>query len=88
MIVRTDPKFDKHYIMRIASNKKLDKQFQVRIRLLSSDPKHPLLKLHKLSGNLENLYSFSITGDIRVLFEKISDNEIMLRDIGSHNQVY
>lgn len=88
MIVKTDPKFDKHYLKRIASNRKLNFQFQNRFQIFTHNPKHPLLKTHRLSGTLENLYSFSVTGDIRVIFEYISNEEVVFRDIGSHNQVY
>jgi len=37
---------------------------------------------------MKGFYAFSITGDIRVIYQKISDEEIILVDIGSHNQVY
>lgn len=88
MIINADPKFVKHYKKRILSNAKLDSQFQNRLKLLAENPTHPLLRLHRLSGKLCGFFSFSVTGDIRVLFEEISENEILLRDIGSHNQVY
>ena len=42
---------------------------------------------HKLIGSLEGFRSFSITGDIRVVYRK-DGAEIELYDIGTHNQVY
>ncbi|TRZ48514.1 hypothetical protein D4S03_09755 [bacterium] len=88
MIAEYSKRFNKNFRKRIASNPKLASQFINRLQLLANDPSHPTLKLHKLTGKLNHLHSFSLTGDIRVLFEKISDKEIFLYDIGSHNQVY
>ncbi len=88
MIVGYSKAFNKSFQKRIAFDSKLVSQFLNRLQILLNNPTHPLLKLHKLSGSLGNLYSFSVTGDVRVLFEKVSDDEILLRDIGSHNQVY
>lgn len=47
-----------------------------------------LLKIHELKGDLDGYFAFSVTGDIRAIFQKISEEEIILVDIGSHNQVY
>ncbi|HBC44765.1 TPA: hypothetical protein DCZ81_01220 [Candidatus Collierbacteria bacterium] len=70
------------------SNKNLVAKFNSRLKLFISNPKHPLLKNHGLVGRKQGLYSFSVTGDIRVVYRKISDDEIILIDIGTHNQVY
>lgn len=52
-----------------------------------SDPKQALLNDHALHGDLEGYRSFSVTGDIRVVY-KIEGETIKLFDIGRHNQVY
>ncbi len=47
-----------------------------------------ILKTHKLSGRLKDLWSFSLSGDIRVIFDKIVKEIIILVDIGSHSELY
>ena len=80
-------KFLKNYRKRIAPNQKLAKEFERRLKLFLENPKHPLLKNHRLVGRKSQYWSFSITGDIRVVY-RIVGNDIWLYDIGSHNQVY
>jgi mRNA interferase YafQ len=48
---------------------------------------------HKLSGNLEGLWSCTVAYDCRIIFSFSEDEEyleviILLIDIGSHDQVY
>lgn len=80
--------FLKHFKKRIVRNQKLSSEFDKRIILFSEDKNYPVLKNHRLSGIKSHLRSFSITGDIRVLYQQISDGEVILIDIGSRNQVY
>ncbi|OGK25670.1 hypothetical protein A2954_04545 [Candidatus Roizmanbacteria bacterium RIFCSPLOWO2_01_FULL_37_12] len=80
-------KFKKSYKKRILFNKNLEEQVDERIIRFSENPADPLLKDHALKGKLAGLRSFSITGDIRIVYKKESDL-IILYDIGSHNQVY
>ena len=63
------------------------------LRLLAKDPFTPSLKSHKLSGNLDGLWSCSVAYDCRIIFRFSEDGEflemiILLVDIGSHDQVY
>lgn len=39
-----------------------------KLELFINDPFHPQLRTHKLSGNLKDLWSFSIEYDLRVVF--------------------
>lgn len=57
------------------------------IILLSEYPPAMSLKVHKLTGDLKNKWAFSLTHDLRVVFEK-RNNEIWFLDIGSHDEVY
>ena len=57
--------------------------------LLKDNPRHPSLRLHKLSGDLSGLYSVSINMQYRITIElEIRENEIILVNIGSHDDVY
>ncbi len=59
------------------------------LRKLSVDPFDRSLKLHSLKGNLSEFYAVSLTYEYKiVLFLKIVDGEIVLFNIGTHDEVY
>ena len=68
-------------------NSSLDKKFKERLKLFIEDQNSAILKDHKLKGKKSKYRAFSITGDVRVVYEKVADG-ILLHDIGTHNQVY
>ena len=56
---------------------------------LQSDPFQTHLELHPLSGKLEGCYAVSLTHSFRItLTLMISAKEIILLDVGSHDEVY
>lgn len=81
-------KFKKSYKKRIARYESLIRQLDERLKLFEINPAEPVLKDHALKGNFKGLRAFSITGDIRIIYKKITDDLIMFYDIGTHNQVY
>ena len=63
--------------------------YQKSLELLSLNPHHSSLRLHRLEGKLKNLYSISIHLKYRITFEFILDNEkILLINIGNHRTAY
>ncbi len=82
------PVFQKNYKRLFKHNSSRQILFQQKISLFLQDQFHPQLHTHKLSGNLKEFYSFSIEYDLRVLFYFASENEIVLDNIGSHDEVY
>ncbi|MGR3309192.1 MAG: type II toxin-antitoxin system RelE/ParE family toxin, partial [Candidatus Brocadiales bacterium] len=58
---------------RRAFKKRIDKEperlFWKKMEVFRSNPYEPSLKTHKLSGELEGLWSFSINHDVRVIFK-------------------
>jgi len=46
------------------------------------------LRTHKLSGELTGMWAFSVSYDYRVVFRFISEKEVLLIDIGGHDEVY
>ena len=66
-------------------NPKLWLKVRKTLRLLSSDIKHPSLKLHKLSG-LE-YWSVSIDKSYRIKI-KITDKYIFCVKFGTHDEIY
>lgn len=67
---------------------KIRKQTKERLAILIEDEINPMLKNHKLHGDYSEYRSINITGDIRVVYQKISLNHIFLIAIGSHSQLY
>ena len=88
MLVEFHPNFKKSYQKRIKNHPKLERRFKQRLELFKKNSSSPTLKNHKLTGSKNKYMSFSITGDIRVIYIKLSTNTALFLDIGSHNQVY
>lgn len=64
-------------------------QYRKTLELLELDPYHPSLRLHSLEGRLKGLSSVSINVSYRIALElEIQDEEIILINIGNHDQVY
>gem|GEM_PF-151615 len=57
------------------------------LRRFAIDPEDPLLRTHKLKGDLDRYWSFSVDDDLRVLFRWEGD-EAFLVNLGSHDEVY
>jgi mRNA-degrading endonuclease YafQ of YafQ-DinJ toxin-antitoxin module len=67
----------------------IHRQYQKTLELLELDPHHPTLRLHGLQGRLSGLSSVSINISYRIVLEMvIRDNDIILIDLGNHDQVY
>ena len=58
------------------------------VKKLKEDPFQSSLKTHKLSGSLKGYYSCSITYSDRVIFLFLSGDDLVITDIGSHDDVY
>lgn len=80
--------FDRAYRKRISNNPILRRKFKRSILLFEEDPFHPSLQTHKLSGKLKGLHAFTIDYDCRVVFQFLSQDKVLLIDIGSHDEVY
>jgi len=59
------------------------------LRKLERDPNDPALRLHALRGKLEGKQAVSLTYSYRLVVKiEITESEIILHDIGSHDEVY
>lgn len=64
-------------------------QYRKTLELLEINPRHPSLRLHPLKGKLAGLHSISINIGYRITLEMvISEQEIILINIGAHDGVY
>jgi len=83
-----DRGFKKIYKKKIKNDNELKKRFWDAMELFSKNPFNPILRTHKLTGKLEGLWAFSVAFDCRVIFKYLDKNEILLIDIGGHDEVY
>ncbi len=83
-----DPGFKKAYQKKIKTDDNLKKKFWKTMKLFSSNPFSKQLRTHKLTGTLKGLWAFSVDYDTRIIFSFLTDDEILLIDIGSHDEVY
>ena len=73
----------------IKRHPELKKTYLKTLQLLEVNPFHPSLRLHGLQGKLKHLHSVSINLSYRLTLElQITDKEIILIDVGSHDEVY
>jgi len=56
--------------------------------LFSQQPDSPSLGLHKLKGNLKDVWSFSIENNLRIIVDLKNPDKVLFIDIGTHDQVY
>ncbi len=86
--VAFSPAFKRSFRKRLKHNHKLQDRFWVRLDCFIQDPFDPQLKTHKLTGQLKELWSFSVEHDVRVIFYFANEANAVLVDIGSHDEVY
>ena len=82
MKILYSPKFQKKYkklpsqIQNLAENKR---------KVFRKEPFHPTLKTHKLHGELNGCWSFSINYKYRIVFEFLGEDIIKFHSIGDHD---
>ncbi|MFH1253745.1 MAG: type II toxin-antitoxin system mRNA interferase toxin, RelE/StbE family [Candidatus Uhrbacteria bacterium] len=78
------------YSRRFAQDlKNLSKEIIVSViekeKIFKNNPLHPSLRLHGLQGKLNGLWSISISGSYRIIFERKVDGGIFFITIGKHD---
>lgn len=64
-------------------------QFEAVLKQLEVDPHAPRLRLHALTGRHKDKHAASLTYEHRIiLILRITAKEIVLLDIGTHDEVY
>lgn len=63
-------------------------QINKQLKLFKINPKHQSLRIHKLSGKLQNRWSISIGRSIRMIYIQLNKDEAYFIAIGSHDNVY
>ena len=85
--IRRSQLFEKHFKKRVSPHIKRVNQFEERLRLFMAGERGYPLHDHQLTGKLADLRSFSVAGDMSVIYEEL-DDAYMFLDIGTHSQVY
>jgi addiction module RelE/StbE family toxin len=71
----------------------LNKDIEETLRVLVRDPFAPQLETHKLKGKLSGSWACTVGYDLRIVFDfvksrKQKEDDILLFEIGTHDEVY
>jgi mRNA-degrading endonuclease YafQ of YafQ-DinJ toxin-antitoxin module len=81
--------FDRRARKFLTKHPDLRPRFAETLAKLAEDPFQPGLRLHALSGKLQGIQAVSLTYSYRItLTLRIAEQEILLIDIGGHDEVY
>lgn len=80
------PTFRKQLKQLQKKDKKLFEKIKKQFSLFKLNSRHPSLRIHKLKGELKDVWSLSVTMDFRLLF--VEDTVYYFFDLGTHDQVY
>ncbi len=80
-------KLDKEFKKVKYQNNQLAQKIEKQLGLFQQNHLHPSLKVHKLSGNLDDVWSISVDTHIRMTYILDNGSAIFI-DIGTHDQVY
>ena len=61
--------------------------FRAALRRFAADPRDPLLRTHRLQGDLDGYWVFAVDDNLRVLFRWDRDVATLVT-IGTHDEVY
>ncbi|MBE9037691.1 type II toxin-antitoxin system YafQ family toxin [aff. Roholtiella sp. LEGE 12411] len=88
MEVSFSSSFRRAFKKRIKGNVDLETRFWQKVEQFVIDPFDQSLKTHKLSGKLNEFWSFKVDYDERVLFYFTESGNVVFVDIGNHDEVY
>ena|SRR3990172_10725284 len=87
--IRITGKFDKSLEDLLNNSEpELENTIKQRIKLFRTDPQDTRLENHPLTGRLKDNSTFSITEDIRIVYEWLGKTTVRFLAIGSHIKVY
>lgn len=87
------PSFRRAYKQHTRKRPQLHEKIMSVLQLLIAGTANPSLNTHKLHGELDGLYACSVEYDLRIVFDivenpKTKEKEVLLIDIGTHEEVY
>jgi mRNA-degrading endonuclease YafQ of YafQ-DinJ toxin-antitoxin module len=57
------------------------------LRRFAANPRDPILRTHKLKGELGDYWAFRVDDDLRVLFRWVGEDAFLV-NLGGHDEVY
>ncbi len=66
----------------------IKQRFLDRQRIFMVNKFDMILNNHTLSGELSGCRSLNITGDVRAIYEEISENHFEFISLGTHSELY
>ena len=87
MQIKSTEIFDKKYEKIYRANSKIGSSVDAKVSLLLENPRHPSLRLHKITRAGIGAWSISVNMKLRLIFV-YRDYGILLVDIGDHDEVY
>lgn len=82
IVVAYTPKFIRAYKKLVPD---LKEEVKSAIGLFTDKTNHERLRVHKLSGRMEDRYSFSVNYKIRIVFRYLPDGRALLLTAGDHS---
>ena len=67
---------------------KIQRKTFERLNLFNVDQFESILNNHSLHGEYLGCRSINVSGDLRIIYKKISDTACLLVDIGTHSQLF
>lgn len=86
--IKYSGKFQSEFKELVEQNSELQTEVDQRIKWFRKNPADTRLDNHALTGNLEGKWAFSITDDVRVVYEWRGKTTVRLLKIGSHVSIY
>lgn len=86
--IRLTGKFDNALGDLLNDEPDLEETIKEKILLFRKNPQDTRLENHLLTGRLKDKWAFSITEDIRIVYEWLGKTTARLLNIGPHSKVY
>ncbi|MFA4835724.1 MAG: type II toxin-antitoxin system mRNA interferase toxin, RelE/StbE family [Dehalococcoidia bacterium] len=80
--------FKRAYKKMARANPAMKSRIGEALQVFVADPFASSLQTHKLSGKMRGLWAFTVEYDCRIVFRFLKGGEVLLIDIGKHDEVY
>ncbi len=80
--------FQKEYSDLIKEHPELKEVAATKVSVFQNNPQDTRLRNHALKTRLAGKYAFSITQDIRIVYEHLGETTVRFIAIGTHWQLY
>lgn len=81
-------KYQKNLSGLLVDNPLIRDEIDKRVGWFVNNPNDTRLDNHSLTGRMESKWAFSITPDIRIVYESLGKNTVRFLAIGIHGRVY